>query len=62
MSQGLALILAPVLLLIVIIPLWRITSRTGHPGALSLLFLVPVANLVLLYVLAFGEWPRDRAR
>lgn len=62
MSEGVALILAPVLLLIFIIPLWRITSRTGYPGPLSLLFLVPLANLVLLYVLAFGEWPRDRAR
>jgi hypothetical protein len=36
---------------------WRICAKTGYSGALGLLMLVPVANLVLLLVLAFGSWP-----
>lgn len=36
---------------------WRIVSRTGHSGWLSLLMFVPLANLVLMLILAFGEWP-----
>jgi len=39
---------------------WRIVSRTGHSGWLSLLMLVPLANIVLLLMLAFGEWPIHR--
>ena len=39
---------------------WRICSKTGFPGGLGLLMLVPVANLILLCVLAFAEWPIER--
>ena len=39
---------------------WRIVSRTGHSGWLSLLMWVPIAHMVLLLILAFGEWPIHR--
>lgn len=38
-------------------PAWRICRRAGFPGSLGLLAMVPVANLVLLYILAFAPWP-----
>ncbi len=46
--------------LLVILPTWRICSKAGYPGWLALLFLLPVANLILLYFLAFAEWPLER--
>ena len=54
-----------IILFLVILPVpailfWRICSKTGFPGALGLLVLVPVANLILLCVLAFAEWPIER--
>ncbi len=36
---------------------WRICSKAGYSGALGLLMLVPLANIILLLVLAFGTWP-----
>jgi len=36
---------------------WRIFSKAGYSGALSLLMFVPIANIVMLCVLAFAEWP-----
>jgi hypothetical protein len=42
---------------IILVPYWRILSRTGLPAALSLLILIPGINLILLYYLAFAEWP-----
>ncbi len=42
---------------IVVFPCWRIISRTGLPGALGLLAIIPVANLILIWVLAFIDWP-----
>jgi hypothetical protein len=39
---------------------WRITAKTGYPGVLGLLYFVPLANLALLLVLAFSEWPIER--
>lgn len=40
-----------------IIIFWKIFSKAGYSGALSLLMLIPIANLVMLCILAFGEWP-----
>jgi hypothetical protein len=38
-----------------IYPLWRLCERLGRPGALSLLYLVPLGLPVLLFMLAFGD-------
>jgi len=46
--------------LIWIWPVWRIVAKTGHPGALTLLFLIPAINLGMLFYLAFAEWPIER--
>ena len=40
-----------------IIVYWRIFAKAGYSGALGLLMFVPIANIVMLCVLAFGEWP-----
>jgi hypothetical protein len=44
----------------VVVPLWRICDRLGFPAWISLGALVPLANVVLLYFLAFAEWPIDK--
>ena len=51
--------LIPLLLILAlaVIPYWKIWARTGHSGAWSLLMLVPVVNLISLWVLAFKKWP-----
>jgi hypothetical protein len=53
-----------IILALAVIPYWKIWSRTGHSGAWALLMLVPLANLISLWVLAFKDWPalRDRNR
>ncbi len=53
-AAGLLVIL--VVLPIVVIPYWKIFSKAGFAGALSLLMLVPLVNLIVLYVVAFSEW------
>lgn len=50
------------LALVVIVPIWRICQRVGYPGWLSLLMLIPIANLGLLYFIAFSRWPIDSGR
>ncbi len=49
-----------VIAVIVVIPAWRICQRTGYPGWMGLLILVPLVNLFLLYFLAFSKWLGDR--
>ena len=43
---------------------WRILDKAGYSGALSLLLLIPFFNgivfIVLLCVLAYGQWPRQQ--
>ena len=36
---------------------WKVFERAGFGGAMSLLFLVPIANFYALYVLAYKPWP-----
>jgi hypothetical protein len=36
---------------------WKIFSKAGFNGAMSLLMLVPIANLVAILLLAFSRWP-----
>jgi len=48
------------LLTFVIIKTWiwcRLFSRAGYCWALGLLMLVPIANIILPFVLAFADWP-----
>jgi hypothetical protein len=49
-------IFAIIAVIAVIIPLWFICKKAGFSPYLSLLVLVPLGSLILLYILAFGEW------
>jgi len=47
-------------LLITILSVWiycRIFSKAGFCWALGLLMFVPIANIIMLFVLAFVDWP-----
>lgn len=45
-----------------VIPACRIFSRAGLGGGWGLLAAIPIVNIVLLWVLAFAEWPTLTAR
>jgi hypothetical protein len=45
-----------VCLAIIIIPFWFICKKAGFSPWLSLLNIIPMGNLVLVYVLAFAQW------
>ena len=46
---------------IFLVPAWRIATKAGYPGALSLLTLIPVVNIIIIWVFAFVKWPVERA-
>jgi uncharacterized membrane protein YhaH (DUF805 family) len=50
------------LLLILLVPFWKIVARAGYSGAWSLLLFVPVVNVVALWVFASSRWPNDSVR
>lgn len=50
------------LALVLIIPTWRICTRAGFSGALSLFHFVPlIGSFVVMAVLAFSDWPNGEA-
>jgi len=49
-----------IMFVIQILVFCKIFSKTGFSWAFGLLMLVPIANLVMLFVLAFAEWPIER--
>ncbi len=48
------------ILALVILPYWKIFSKAGYSGGLSLLMLVPVLNAIMLFFLAFSKWPIEQ--
>jgi hypothetical protein len=55
--------LAPIILVgflvvatIIIVPYWQIFKKAGFPAALAFLMVIPLVNLIMLYVLAFSQW------
>jgi hypothetical protein len=42
--------------IVLLIPYWQIFKKAGFPGPLAFLMIVPLANLVVLYVVAFSQW------
>ena len=48
---------------VILPPFWKIFAKAGFSPWLSLLVLIPLANLVVLYIVAFSRWPAlpDRA-
>jgi len=52
----------PVLLIavLIVIPFWQLFTKAGYSGWLSFLMLVPLVNVLALYVLAFSDWPALR--
>jgi hypothetical protein len=41
---------------IIIVPFWFICKKAGFSPWLSLINVIPLGNLILLYVLAFADW------
>jgi hypothetical protein len=40
----------------VIVPFWFICKKAGFSPWLSLINIIPLGNIILIYMLAFGEW------
>jgi hypothetical protein len=51
-----------VIAVLLVIPFWKLFSKAGHSGWLSLLMLLPLVNVLALYYLAFSDWPALRNR
>jgi len=51
------LIISLVVTIFFAIVYWKIFAKAGYSGAMGLLMFIPIANLIVLCVLAFGEWP-----
>jgi hypothetical protein len=53
----------PVILAMTVLPYWKIFGKAGFPPALSLLMFIPLANLIVLYYVAFTDWkPAEASR
>jgi hypothetical protein len=52
-----------VLMLLIIIPTWKICTRAGYSGAVALFHLLPfIGSLIVLAILGLGTWPNGEAR
>lgn len=48
--------------IVTVFPFWNILRKAGFSGWWSFLSLVPLLNLVLLWVFAFTPWPSTKGR
>jgi hypothetical protein len=49
-------------ILVQVIPFWKICTRAGFPGPLSLLMILPLVNIIFPFYIAFSEWPVMREK
>ena len=56
----LILAILPIFTALAILPYWKIFGKAGFPPAISLLMFVPLANLIVLYYVAFTDWKPAR--
>jgi hypothetical protein len=49
-------IMMMVVTVVMVIPYWFIFKKAGFSAWLSLLMFVPLANIIILYVVAFSDW------
>ncbi|MHC4106321.1 MAG: hypothetical protein ACYSR9_15360 [Planctomycetota bacterium] len=54
---SLIILMSLIVLIIKILIYCKIFSKAGYNWALGLLMFVPIANIIMPFVLAFGEWP-----
>jgi len=54
------LLIVLIILGAIIIPFWKILPRAGIPAPVALVSIIPFGALVLLWVLAFKQWPEDK--
>lgn len=54
------ILLVSVIVVVKLIICWKIVSKAGYNGALSLLVLVPLVNLIMFIVFALAEWPIEK--
>ncbi len=47
-----------IILVVSYLPSIAVLKRTGLSGWLYILFLIPIVNLVWLWIFAFGPWPK----
>jgi len=59
---GAASCAALILAVIVTVPFWAIFKKAGFSPALSILMLVPMVNLITLYLVAFSKWKTSPAQ
>ena len=52
-----SLIFSLIAIIFAVVIYWRIFAKAGYSGALGLLMFVPIVNIIMLCILAFGEWP-----
>jgi len=50
-------VLLAVMVGVLVFPFWKIASKAGFPGWISLAVLVPLLNIGLLFFLALAPWP-----
>ena len=61
LSLILLFVFLPLSAILPTIAFWKICSKAGFSGAIGLLMLVPIANIILPLYLAFAEWPALRS-
>jgi hypothetical protein len=54
------ILFALIITIIQIVAFCKIFSKAGYSWALGLLMLVPIANIIMFFFLAFADWPVQR--
>jgi hypothetical protein len=60
--MGFAFLWVLIVGLIIVLPFWKIFTKAGFPGPLAILVIIPLVNILMIFFLAFAEWPALKGR
>ena len=48
--------------ILLVVPFWFLLPRAGIPQTVAFVAVIPLGAVILLWILAFKEWPGDDAK
>ena len=56
-SNSAAAIIVLAIIIFFYVPLWQIIRKAGYNGWWMLIVFVPLVNVIMWWLFAFGDWP-----
>ncbi len=59
-AESIIILVIAGMMVVALLPWFFIYKKAGYNPAMGCLMFIPIANIIMLFVLAFSQWPIER--